>query len=120
MQTDQQLIDELRLQIQDRTLSIFSCTDLFNIEFLNEFEIEELLIDNCQNFTPKLNSKRIKKLNLFYNRVLNYSQLVLPNLEVLDKRIQIWECVIQFSKTSYNLIVSVYFKNIDMILNILI
>ncbi|CAL6059434.1 Hypothetical_protein [Hexamita inflata] len=43
MQTDQ-LIDELRLQIQDRTLSIFSCQDLFNIEFLNEFEIEELLI----------------------------------------------------------------------------
>ncbi|CAL6059290.1 leucine-rich_repeat domain-containing protein [Hexamita inflata] len=79
----QQLIDELKNQIDNNnTLNIYNYDELYNIEFLNDFEIEELHLFECHDVVLKLNNPRIKTLQLHCCDEKRLDQLQLPNLEV--------------------------------------
>ncbi|CAL6075846.1 leucine-rich_repeat domain-containing protein [Hexamita inflata] len=78
----QQLIDELKNQIDNNTLNIYNYDELYNIEFLNDFEIEELHLFECHDVVLKLNNSRIKTLELHCCDEKRLDQLQLPNLEV--------------------------------------
>ncbi|CAL6059314.1 leucine-rich_repeat domain-containing protein [Hexamita inflata] len=82
--TEQYLIDELRNQIVDNKLTIEENDELKNTEFLNDFEIEELNINECQNIVLKLNHNTIKKLQLDHCRIQCSDDFQLPNLKVLS------------------------------------
>ncbi|CAL6037058.1 Leucine-rich_repeat domain superfamily [Hexamita inflata] len=80
--TEQYVIVELRNQIKDNILEIIGNDDLYNIEFINDFEIEELVIVDCFNSVPKLKNPRIKKLEFQFCGIYCLNELQLPNLEV--------------------------------------
>ncbi|CAL6056043.1 Hypothetical_protein [Hexamita inflata] len=80
--TEQQLIDKLENQIDNNTLNIENYDELYNIEFLNDFEIEELNLFECNNVILNLNNPRIKTLELHCCDIKRLDQLQLPNLEV--------------------------------------
>ncbi|CAL6059242.1 leucine-rich_repeat domain-containing protein [Hexamita inflata] len=77
--------EDLCEQIQDQKLKIDPYyDDLQNIEFINNFEIEELVIDSCINIIPRLNNPRIKKIIFDNCRINRLSELQLPNLEIVQ------------------------------------
>ncbi|CAL6059272.1 Conserved_hypothetical protein [Hexamita inflata] len=82
--TEQYLIDELRNQIVDNKLTIEENDELKNTEFLNDFEIEELNINECQNVFLQLNHNTIKILQLDHCRIQCSDDFQLPNLESLS------------------------------------
>ncbi|CAL6051511.1 leucine-rich_repeat domain-containing protein [Hexamita inflata] len=81
---EQKLIDELQNLIENNALKIQCNDDLQNIEFLNNFDIEELQIASCKNIIPKLNNPRIKKISFNYCQIDSLAELELPNLESLQ------------------------------------
>ncbi|CAL6051525.1 leucine-rich_repeat domain-containing protein [Hexamita inflata] len=81
--SEQNLINELKNQIEDKYLIIFMNQDLENIEFLNDFDIEVLQINFCTKIIPKLNNSKIKKIILDNCGIHCLNELQLPNLEAL-------------------------------------
>ncbi|CAL6010848.1 Hypothetical_protein [Hexamita inflata] len=81
---EQNLINQLKNQIKFNSLTIEYNDQLQNIEFINEFEIEELTIDNCVSIIPKLNNHLIKKITLDWSDIKSLNELYLPNLESLS------------------------------------
>ncbi|CAL6069665.1 leucine-rich_repeat domain-containing protein [Hexamita inflata] len=87
MQDSQTILDytdEFRNQIKDNILKIYSNSNLYNIEFLNDCEIEALHLFDCNKVIPKLNNPRIKFLELNNCKIKRLDELQLPNLEVLE------------------------------------
>ncbi|CAL6101125.1 Conserved_hypothetical protein [Hexamita inflata] len=82
--TEQNLINQLKNQIKYSSLTIEYNDQLQNIEFINEFEIEELTIDNCISIIPKINNPLIKKITLDWSEIKSLKELYLPNLESLS------------------------------------
>ncbi|CAL6036848.1 DUF2252_family protein [Hexamita inflata] len=80
---EQYLINEMKNQINDNKLTISYKNDLQSIEFINNFDIDELKIQNCANIIPQLNHNKIKKLELIQCRTKCLKDLQLPNLETL-------------------------------------
>ncbi|CAL6059438.1 leucine-rich_repeat domain-containing protein [Hexamita inflata] len=80
---ERNLADELKQEIQNNALMIQDLDELQDIEFMNEFDIEELLISQCLNVIPKLSNPRIRVLNFYFCRIKYLNELKLPNLEAL-------------------------------------
>ncbi|CAL6000769.1 Leucine-rich_repeat domain superfamily [Hexamita inflata] len=80
---ERNLVDQLRDTIYDNGLVIEDLDELYNIEFVNNFDIEELIISKCPNINPKLENHQIRELNLFSCGIKYLNELKLPNLEVL-------------------------------------
>ncbi|CAL6027514.1 leucine-rich_repeat domain-containing protein [Hexamita inflata] len=80
---NQNQMNEFRSQVNGKSLKINCNSELKNIQFVNEFQIEELEISHCKNLIPKLNSKNIKQLNLQFNGIKQF-EFDLPNLETLS------------------------------------
>ncbi|CAL6058406.1 Hypothetical_protein [Hexamita inflata] len=82
--TEQIGIDKLKNLIGNNILNIDRREDLYNIEFLNDFEIKELRLFQCKNIVLKLNNHRIKTLELDSCQIYSSDDLQLPNLESLQ------------------------------------
>ncbi|CAL6075750.1 Conserved_hypothetical protein [Hexamita inflata] len=80
---ERNLADELKQEIQNNALMIQDLDELQDIAFMNEFDIEELLISQCPNVVPKLSNPRIRVLNFYFCRIKYLNELKLPNLEAL-------------------------------------
>ncbi|CAL6059330.1 leucine-rich_repeat domain-containing protein [Hexamita inflata] len=80
--TEQYVIDNLEKQINNNYLYVENYDDLYNTEFLNNFEIEILHLIECNNVVLNLNNPRIKTLELHCCEIKRLDQLELPNLEV--------------------------------------
>ncbi|CAL6059436.1 DUF2252_family protein [Hexamita inflata] len=84
---EQIMIKKLQKDIQkNKTLHIDKIHTLYNIEFMNNFDIEELIINSCRNVVPKLNNQYIKKLIFNECVITDLEFILLPNLEVLELR----------------------------------
>ncbi|CAL6075862.1 leucine-rich_repeat domain-containing protein [Hexamita inflata] len=94
--TEQYLIDELRNQIVDNKLTIEENDELKNTEFLNDFEIEELNINECQNVFLQLNHNTIKILQLDHCRIQCSDDFQLPNLVSLSLTDDLFENITMF------------------------
>ncbi|CAL6075820.1 Hypothetical_protein [Hexamita inflata] len=86
--TEQKLVNELKNKIRDNTLCINEkcineIDELQNIEFINNFEIDELVFICCNNLIPKLNNNQIVKLELYKCGIKYLNELILPNLQIL-------------------------------------
>ncbi|CAL6075868.1 leucine-rich_repeat domain-containing protein [Hexamita inflata] len=81
--SEQNLIDELKNQIEDKKLIIEMNDDLENIEIMNDFNIEVLSINFCPKIIPKLSNSNIKKIILDNCGIHCLNELQLPNLEAL-------------------------------------
>ncbi|CAL6051515.1 leucine_Rich Repeat (LRR)-containing protein [Hexamita inflata] len=100
------LIDELKNKIENSTLTIEGNLELQNIEFIHDFEIEELTLDKCINVIPKLNSHHIKKISFYQSNIKYLHDLQLPNLEELtlfdeldqEDRNKVLQSIRQFEK----------------------
>ncbi|CAL6065673.1 Conserved_hypothetical protein [Hexamita inflata] len=78
------LIDEFRNQVEDNKLVISDNNDLKNIEFLNDFQIKELIIEDCINVIPKLKTLKIKKITFSNCGIQNLHDIWLPSLKFLS------------------------------------
>ncbi|CAL5979729.1 leucine-rich_repeat domain-containing protein [Hexamita inflata] len=108
--TEQYLIDELRNQVVDNILTVEQNDELKNIDFLNDFEIEELNIIECQNIVLKLNHNTIKKLQLDHCQIYCSDDFQLPNLESLSLTDDLFENQTTFFQRIRN------FKNLKEIM----
>ncbi|CAL6052650.1 leucine-rich_repeat domain-containing protein [Hexamita inflata] len=73
-----------RKQIIEGVLKIENDKQLESIEFLEDLNLNELIIDKCEKIVPKINSKTIRKLEITSCQVCNTEQLQLENLEILS------------------------------------
>ncbi|CAL6051479.1 leucine-rich_repeat domain-containing protein [Hexamita inflata] len=117
--TELNLIDEFKSKIMVKSLKIKAYAELYNIEFVNDLDIEELIIEDCQNVIPNLNNFRIKKLQFISCRIQYLNKLKLPNLEaltVLDSQYQKYINSLQNFGEFKNLkeLVLVGYKNLDL------
>ncbi|CAL6059328.1 Hypothetical_protein [Hexamita inflata] len=80
--TEQSFIDELRYQIIDKSLFIAE-NKMYNLDCINDFDIEDLSIQYCPNVIPKLNNNQIVRLELYHCEIKCFIELKLPSLKYL-------------------------------------
>ncbi|CAL5983463.1 Conserved_hypothetical protein [Hexamita inflata] len=71
-------------QIIDKSLHIEYDQELLCLQFMRNFNITQLVLNNCKNLTPILKNKTITQLQISNCNIKSIKQLWLENLEVLQ------------------------------------
>ncbi|CAL6062832.1 leucine-rich_repeat domain-containing protein [Hexamita inflata] len=101
-QYDKEMIEQYKNQIQYETLTIKKNLKLKSLDFIQTFNINRLIIQDCNNIIPKLESKTIKQLQLFYCDIISVNDFRLDNLEVLE--------ILNLSKIQSNTLIQEIFR----------
>ncbi|CAL6005890.1 T9SS_type A sorting domain-containing protein [Hexamita inflata] len=79
------MTNEFKCIIRDGILNLMKFKKLENIQIINTFNIQELIIDTCQNIIPKFKSS-IRKLTIIDCGIKSLNEMDLPNIQALDLR----------------------------------
>ncbi|CAL6041268.1 Leucine-rich_repeat domain superfamily [Hexamita inflata] len=103
---DKSMIEKYQNQIKDGKLTIYDSLDLKSLDFIRLLNLNKLVLKQCQQIIPKLESSTIKKLEVTDCKIYSVKDFQLKNLEVLDiwnnseylkSNTLVWE-ILQFQK----------------------
>ncbi|CAL6028333.1 leucine-rich_repeat domain-containing protein [Hexamita inflata] len=80
---DQRMLQIYQNQIQDETLTINDDQQLKSLDFVKMLNINKLVLNECYNVIPKLESKTITQLEITDCEIKSLKKLQLENLEYL-------------------------------------
>ncbi|CAL6020131.1 leucine-rich_repeat domain-containing protein [Hexamita inflata] len=80
---DAKMTAKYQFDIINKTLLIDRNNELISLEFIQQFDISNLTITDCEQIEPKLNSETIKKLTINHCKLQNLDGFNLENLEIL-------------------------------------
>ncbi|CAL6060147.1 Conserved_hypothetical protein [Hexamita inflata] len=92
------MIEQYKYKTQYQTLQIVDNQELKSLEFIQNLDIDHLVLIQCKNVIPILDSKTIKTLNIEFCNIKSIEKIDLENLEVLiiqEHKIQLFDDFIE-------------------------
>ncbi|CAL5970407.1 leucine-rich_repeat domain-containing protein [Hexamita inflata] len=78
------MIEKYQSKIEDGKLTIHKNPDLKGLNFINTLKINQLVLYDCQNIVPQLESQTIKELKIMDCDIQSVKDFQLENLEILE------------------------------------